>query len=613
MNCFFRVTLLSLLLASAAGAQEGEWNGAIRVPVWSVDPDGEFVTILYGLSETAAKSYDVGLQLTNIDQQVLTEPEAVTGHIGSVQPGAVRKIIWHYRKDYPAGLQGRGWKFLLTIEWGRQKVTVATREGTFMPPRLLLEKVMFADANSSAVLDAGERGVFSFVLRNAGIGDATDARVRLALLQPAGAIQIDTLLPVGDMRPGTSVPLQASLLASPALPTGSAKIRVHAADRYGYSAVSDTVSVATQAFLPPALEVVDRLLQSSERGVYRRLADGSMLIRGDTSAVVLEISNRGRGKADSLQATVAIDGEGWNAHYLGASRAMILRDLPPDSSQFLVIPLLADERSEADSVRIRVAINGRHPGCTIAESIRLPARRRYLTFDAQFADLMKRRDFDSAEVLCRRQIAIEPHRAVLYAYLGAAYDSLGNRPSAVEQYVVAAERGIRSATAWLQANATFRENTSVRYENMPLPFLDAGATVTIGVFPVPASDGDPAGERLYGALRSNTDRKRVILVPYKAMTSQLGVAAIRIGDSVALKKMSRDLGITYVIDARDADKSMLNFSLTVVRTADGQVVFSRKFQPSVVSTALQDVGRLFRESMVPVYSTRKTYSPRAGR
>lgn len=603
--------LLTVLLFGAANAQEGGWSGPIRLPEWSVDPDGEFVTVTYGLSETGAESYEVGLQLTNPEQQVLTEPEAVTGHIGSVTPGNIRKIIWHYRKDYPAGLPGRGWKFLLTIAWGRQKVTVATREGTFAPPHLVLEKAAFASTNSGSILDAGERGILSFVLRNVGVGEATGAKVRLAPLQTPEAVRFDTLLTVGDMLPGAAAPLQTTLLASSDLPTGVARIRLSAADRYGYSVINDTVTVATRAFRPPVLEIVDRLLQSPEQGVYRRLADRPMLIRGDTSAIVLEIRNRGRGRADSLRANVTIDGEGWNVHYLGSSRVTVLRDLEPDSSEFVVIPILADERAETEYISLRVTVSERHPACAISDTIRVPARRRFLSFDAQFADLMKRKDFDSADVLCRRQIVIEPRRAALYAFLGAVYDSLGDRSRAVEQYAIAAERGDRTAASWLQANAASREATSVRYEAMPLPFLDGGPTVTIGVFPVPASDDDPAGERLYGLLRTNTDRKRVVLVPYRAMTSQLGVTAIRSGDSLALKKMSRDLGITYVIDANEADKTMQSFFLTVVRTADGQVVFSRKFQQSVVSTALQDAGRLFRESMVPVYSTRKVYSPKA--
>jgi len=221
--------------------------------------------------------------------------------------------------------------------------------------------------------------------------------------------------------------------------------------------------------------------------------------------------------------------------------------------------------------------------------------------------------YDSAGALCRRQLVIEPHRGTLYGDLGSVYDSMGDRALAVEQYVIAAERGDRRAVAWLQVNATSRENTLVRYESVALSFLESAAAVTIGVFPTPVADDDPAGERLYSALRANTDRKRVILVPYRAMISQLGVASMRGSDSVALKKLSRDLGIAYVVEARDADKKMQGFTLSVVRTSDGQGIFTRKFQQSAVSTALQDLGRLFKESLAPVYTTKRVYSAKGGR
>ena len=139
----------------------------------------------------------------------------------------------------------------------------------------------------------------------------------------------------------------------------------------------------------------------------------------------------------------------------------------------------------------------------------------------------------------------------------------------------------------------------------------AAGTVTLGVFASPVADGDPSGERLYNTLRSSTDRKKVILIPYRAMTSQLGAASIRSTDSTALKKLGRDLGIAYVVDAREAEKNLQSFTLTVIRTSDGQEVFARKFQQSSVSTALQDVGRLFKESLAPVYTAKRVYSTRA--
>jgi hypothetical protein len=208
---------------------------------------------------------------------------------------------------------------------------------------------------------------------------------------------------------------------------------------------------------------------------------------------------------------------------------------------------------------------------------------------------------------------LEPHRVSLYLNLAAVYENLGDRPRAVEMYVTASDRGDRRAAAWLETNAAYKEVTSVRYESMPLPFLDAGATVTIGVFPLPPTADDPNGEGLYNALRTSIDRKRIVLVPYRAMISQLGLSALTSSDAATLKKAARELNITYVIDARDADKLLQSFTLNITRTADGQSAFSRRFQQSVTSSALQDVARLFKDSTVPVYNTKRAYRSRSGR
>jgi len=91
------------------------------------------------------------------------------------------------------------------------------------------------------------------------------------------------------------------------------------------------------------------------------------------------------------------------------------------------------------------------------------------------------------------------------------------------------------------------------------------------------------------------------------------VTSLASSDAATLKRAARDLNITYVIEARDADKQLQSFTLTITRTVDGQSVFSRRFQQSVTSTALQDVARLFKDSTVPVYNTKRAFRPRLGR
>jgi hypothetical protein len=609
----FACVALMLSIAVGVSAQDGEWRGPIRIPVWSIDLDGEFVTITYGLSEAASQSYDVSLSLANTEQRVLVEPDAVTGHVGTVKPGPLRKIIWHYRKDYPSGLRGRGWKFILNIQWGKQKTTVATREGTFTPPRLKMEELTFFEPNGNRALDAGEQGDVSFTVHNGGVGDGLGVTARISLLDPVPGLRVDSLLSGGDLVPGGAVRMKAVVSGSPALQTGQARLLVTLQDRFQYSTSVDTVTIPLQAFLPPLLEVTNAWIQSVTNPQMRKISEAPLLVRGDTTVVILEVKNRGKGKADSIRANIGLEGEGWNVKFASHARSLILRDLLPDSSDLISFAIVGEEKAEAESIYVKVGITERRSSYGLTDLLRFPARRRFLTFDALFADLMARRMFDSAAALCKRQMVLDPRRVSLYSNLADAYENMGDRARAVEMYVAAADRGDRAASAWLLTNATFKEATSVRYETMPMPFLDAGTTVSIGVFPMTPTDDDPAGERLYNALRGSIDRKRVILVPYRAMVSQLGVTSLNITDAAALHRAAKDLNITYIVDARDLDKSMQSFTVCLTRTADAQSVFSRRFQPSVTSTALQDVARMFKDSAVPVYNTKRVYKSKSGR
>ncbi len=613
MRHLLRPLLAALCVALPSLAQESEWRGPVQYPVWSIDQEGEFVTITYGLSDSVSKTYEVALQLTNIGLGVLEEPDAVTGHIGTVSAGTPRKIIWHYRKDYPSGLRGNGWKFILNVGWGRQKLTFATREGTFTPPRFRIDRPELIEGNGNKSLDAGESAEIAFSIYNVGMGEAAGTTARLTLVPGFPGVRVDTLLQAGDIPVGASVRLRPAVIGLAGLQTGVVKILLRIQDRFENSLYIDTLALPTQALLPPKIEVTSRWIQSASNPTLRKISDDPMIIRGDTSFIALQVTNKGRGRADSLRVSVKLEGDGWNAHYASGSRVLTLRDLPPDSSDVIRFSLVADERAQAESVDLTIGISERRAAYGVTDSLRLPARQRFLSFDEHYSNLMKRRMYDSALTLCRRQMVLEPRRASLYAVMGSVYESLNDPERAVSMYVTASDRGDRSATAWLRTHATFKEVISVTYESLPLPFLDAGSIVTVGVFSLPPTEADPAGEGLYNILRTSADRNRVVLVPYRAMVSQLGRQSLTVTDSGALKKAAKDLNITYVVDVVGADKQVQSFELRITRTVDGQIVFARQFQQSATSTALQDVARLFKDSLVPVYATHRTYSPKTGR
>ncbi|MGA9119981.1 MAG: hypothetical protein WB699_11510 [Bacteroidota bacterium] len=79
---------------------------------------GELVRVYYDLDGASDKLYRVSITLKRqSDPQFSATPTHVSGDLGSiVLPGEKRRVTWDFLKDFPAGLQGNDYYFVVEAE-----------------------------------------------------------------------------------------------------------------------------------------------------------------------------------------------------------------------------------------------------------------------------------------------------------------------------------------------------------------------------------------------------------------------------------------------------------------------------------------------------------------
>jgi hypothetical protein len=125
LDVFRRMNVIRLLLASVLFLEGtsvgfasvlGDPEGVENV---HFDIAGELVRISYDLNAPLDKAHTVRLVLyRESDPTFSYRPVNITGDIGTIVfPGQKRRIVWEFTKEFPEGLTGTDYYFVVEAEW----------------------------------------------------------------------------------------------------------------------------------------------------------------------------------------------------------------------------------------------------------------------------------------------------------------------------------------------------------------------------------------------------------------------------------------------------------------------------------------------------------------
>lgn len=174
-----------------------------------------------------------------------------------------------------------------------QRTQVVGGRTNSQPPQLRIENVSFADADGDSIISAGERATVRVRLRNAGRGAGVNVRVEAKSnsrlrFQPG---QLGAVAP-GDVREAV-----IEVVATQDVIDEQAALEIIAVEGNGFDSQPLQLQVPVLAYRPPDLQIL---------GAQAVDGEGKTIIAPGTQATVtVRVQNRGEGKAENVQVTIA--------------------------------------------------------------------------------------------------------------------------------------------------------------------------------------------------------------------------------------------------------------------------------------------------------------------
>jgi len=164
------------------------------------------------------------------------------------------------------------------------------------PANLIVNNIEFKDYNSNNLLEANETADLIFTLNNIGKGPAYSMSITVQENRNISGLNYKKTYQVPSLEPGENKQIIIPITAAMNLETGEASFNIQVSEGNGFNADPTDVSISTQAFIPPKVEIVDYLF-SSATGVIKPMTEVNLQFA---------VQNTGQGTAYDIKINMQI-------------------------------------------------------------------------------------------------------------------------------------------------------------------------------------------------------------------------------------------------------------------------------------------------------------------
>jgi len=139
-----------------------------------------------------------------------------------------------------------------------------------LPPKLVITNLNFIDESMDTVLNAGETGKITFILKNEGKGVACNLFPRISTNLFNNQISIESKRKIKKIKQGEEINVEVELKASLSVLNNTMKFYIDVAEANGFDLYPRTeLLISTQKLVNPDVQVVDAEFYSEEGGQAR--------------------------------------------------------------------------------------------------------------------------------------------------------------------------------------------------------------------------------------------------------------------------------------------------------------------------------------------------------
>ncbi|MDC1369137.1 caspase family protein [Cyclobacteriaceae bacterium] len=211
------------------------------------------------------------------------------------------------------------------------------------PASLVVENVLFNDYNSNNLLEANEEATISFNLKNTGKGPAYGINIQITDNNNIRGINYDRNIPINILKPQGINVITIDLSTSMKLATGTSSFNITISERNGFDADPVNLSVSTQSFIPPQIEIVDFVFSS----------DVGKMELGKEVNLQFAIQNTGQGIGEDINIEMLIPN---NVFDVDGTEYSIIK-LNPGAKKIFDFSFFTNKRFVGDTLKITADIS----------------------------------------------------------------------------------------------------------------------------------------------------------------------------------------------------------------------------------------------------------------
>ena len=211
------------------------------------------------------------------------------------------------------------------------------------PASLVVENVLFNDYNSNNLLEANEEATISFNLKNTGKGPAYGINIQITDDNNIRGINYDRNIPINILKPQVINVITIDLSTSMELATGTSSFNITISERNGFDADPVNLSVSTQSFIPPQIEIVD----------FQFSSDNGKMELGRVVNLQFAIQNTGQGIGEDINIEMLIPK---NVFESDGTKYSIIK-LNPGAKKIFDFSFFTNKRFVGDTLKITADIS----------------------------------------------------------------------------------------------------------------------------------------------------------------------------------------------------------------------------------------------------------------
>ncbi len=165
------------------------------------------------------------------------------------------------------------------------------------PADVQIEGLAFSDSDGNNRIDARETTYINFFITNKGRGIASGMELEVSEINGVNGLGYTQKQSLGTLDPGERKEVKVQVNGGTDLMTDQAEFRIQVKEKNGFDSRSVRISVSTQAFLEPNLEIVD---------FHFTTPNGGKMQLGIPVNLKMAIQNRGQGPAEGVKVQINV-------------------------------------------------------------------------------------------------------------------------------------------------------------------------------------------------------------------------------------------------------------------------------------------------------------------